>query len=283
MKIKHKIKSCDASIKYILETEDGHLFECVYMPHEEDDAIVMCLSSQIGCVNKCTHCATGKVDYVRDLSAEEICDEVGTMLEDNGNPPKLYAVLFMGMGEPFLNYENVMRGIDLFEQKYSITDEHVTISTVGIVHRIREFADLNRNIRLAVSVHATTDSQRTHIIPLNKIFGLPSILDAIDYYNTKGKRQVLMQYTLIGDVNDREIDAQRLAKLANEHNCEVRLIPFNPSPTIAFSETTEDRIEYFCKLFAETGVNYVVSRSRGIDVSGGCGQLYLKGVSDAAE
>ena len=98
MKIKHKIQSHDASIKYILETEDGYLFECVYMPHTQDNAVVMCLSCQIGCVNKCTHCATGKVDFVRDLTGEEICDEVGTMLQDNGNPDKLLAVLFYGNG-----------------------------------------------------------------------------------------------------------------------------------------------------------------------------------------
>ena len=280
MKIKHKIKSSDMSVKYILETSDHHLFECIYMPHEADDAVVMCLSSQIGCVNKCTHCATGKVDFVRDLTAEEICDEVGTMLEDNGNPDKLLAVLFMGMGEPFLNYDNVMGGIDLMEEQYHITDEHVTISTVGIIHKIKEFADLNRQIRLAVSVHATLDSERSRIIPLNKIFNLGSILEAIDYYNSKNLRQVLLQYTLIGGVNDTDIDGQRLVELAAEHNCEVRLIPFNPSPSIAFRETTDERVEYFCRIFEENHVNYVLSRSRGVDVSGGCGQLYLHGVED---
>lgn len=278
MLIKHKIKSNDDSIKYILETEDHHLFECIYMPHDADDAVVMCLSAQIGCVNKCTHCATGKVDFIRDLTAEEICDEVGTMLNDNGNPNKLLAVLFMGMGEPFLNYDNILKGIDLFEKRYGIIDENVTISTVGIIHKIKEFADLNRKIRLAVSVHATSNEMRSRIIPLNKIFDLDSILDAIDYYNKKNLRQVLLQYTLIGELNDSNEDAYRLAELAKNHNCEIRLIPFNPSPSIAFKETTEERINYFCNVFRKSGVNYVVSRSRGVDVSGGCGQLYLNGV-----
>lgn len=278
MLIKHKIKSSDDSIKYILETEDHHLFECIYMPHDVDDAVVMCLSSQIGCVNKCTHCATGKVDFVRDLTAEEISDEVGTMLNDNGNPNKLLAVLFMGMGEPFLNYDNILKGIDLFEERYGIIDENVTISTVGIIHKIKEFADLNRKIRLAVSVHASSNEMRSRIIPLNKIFNLDSILDAIDYYNKKNLRQVLLQYTLIGNLNDSDEDAYRLAELAKQHNCEIRLIPFNPSPSIAFEETTEERIDYFCSVFREKGVNYVLSRSRGVDVSGGCGQLYLNGV-----
>ena len=165
--LRPKVRSADASIKYILETDDGHMFECVYMPHEEENGVVMCLSCQIGCVNKCTHCATGKVDFVRDLTAEEICDAVGLMLADNGNPDCLLAVLFMGMGEPFLNYENVLSAIDRMEARYGIEDEHVTISTVGIVPRIREFADLGRRIRLAVSAHATLDSERSQIIPLN--------------------------------------------------------------------------------------------------------------------
>ena len=275
MKIKHKVRSNDDSIKYILETDDQLLFECIFMPHEQDDAVVMCLSCQIGCVNKCTHCATGKVDYVRDLTAEEICDEVSTMLSDNNVQNKLLAVLFMGMGEPFLNYSNVIQSIDLFEKKFNITDNNVTISTVGVVHKIREFADLKRDIRLAVSVHATTNDERSSIIPLNKIFNLDSVLDAIDYYTSKTNKKVLMQYTLIGGVNDSNEACERLVNLAKKHSCEVRIIPFNPSPSIVYNETTDERVEYFCDQLRTNGVDYVLSRSRGIDVSGGCGQLYL--------
>lgn len=277
MKIRHKVRSADASIKYILETDDGHMFECVYMPHEEENGVVMCLSCQIGCVNKCTHCATGKVDFVRDLTDEEICDEVGLMLADNGNPDCLLAVLFMGMGEPFLNYENVLSAIDRMEARYGIEDEHVTISTVGVVPRIREFADLGRRIRLAVSAHATLDSERSQIIPLNKIFSLSSILSAVDYYNSRNTRPVLLQYTLIGGVNDSDEAAARLCELAKRYRCEVRLIPFNPSPSIMFREPEPERVEYFLRMFRENGVMHVLSRSRGVDVSGGCGQLYLCG------
>lgn len=279
MKIKHKIKSSDESIKYILETADQQLFECIYMPHENDDAIVMCLSCQIGCVNKCTHCATGKVDFVRDLTASEICDEIETMMNDNGNPNKTLAVLFMGMGEPFLNFGNVLTAIDMFEEKFNIIDENVTISTVGIVPKIKEFADLNRQIRLAVSIHESLDEKRSQIIPLNKIFSLNNVLDAISYYNNKNIRSVLIQYTLIGNLNDDNDAAKRLANLAKSYNCEVRLIPFNPSPTISFNETTEERIGYFCDMLENNNIKYVLSRSRGTDVSGGCGQLYLHGVN----
>lgn len=275
MKIKHKVKSGDGAIKYILETADCLHFECIYMPHTQDNAVVLCLSCQIGCVNKCTHCATGKIDYVRDLSGEEICEEVATMLTDNHVQDKLVAVLFMGMGEPFLNYDNVLHGIDLFEEEFNITDNNVTISTVGIVHRIREFADLKRDIRLAVSLHATTDAERSSIVPMNKVFNLSSILDAIEYYVNVTHKKVLLQYTLIGGVNDSDDACSRLILLAKKMFCEVRIIPFNPSPSITFSETTEERVMYFCRQLKENGVDYVLSRSRGIDVSGGCGQLYL--------
>ena len=278
MKIKHKVRSNDNSTKYILETEDGLLFECIFMPddpHDQYFAIGMCLSCQIGCVNKCTHCATGKVDYIRDLTAEEICDEVATMLKDNKVHDQMLAVFFMGMGEPFLNYDNVLNGIDLFEKAFGIADENVTISTVGIAPRIREFADLNRKIRLAVSLHATTDAERSSIIPINKIFDFASVFSAIDYYTSKTHRKVLLQYTLIGGVNDSDKACERLVALAKKHSCEVRLIPFNPSPSINYSETTEERIAYFCTKLRDNGVYYELSRSRGIDVSGGCGQLYL--------
>ena len=144
--------------------------------------------------------------------------------------------------------------------------------------RFGEFADLNRDIRLAVSVHATENAARSAIIPLNKIFDLPSILDAMEYYNRKNSRTILLQYTLIGGVNDGDDAAEQLCALAKAYNCEVRLIPFNPSPSIVFEKPAEERVAYFCEQFEKNGVRFVLSRSRGIDVSGGCGQLYLNGV-----
>lgn len=276
--IKKKIKSIDQSIKYILETEDNHLFECIYMPHEEE-GVVMCLSSQIGCVNKCTHCATGKIDYVRDLTDREIADEVGIMLSDNHDNNEVRAVLFMGMGEPFLNYENVMKSIILMKNEFQIDEKNVTISTVGIPHKIKKFSDLNNNIRLAVSIHGVSNDIRDKIIPLNKIFNLDFILEAMQYYNNNHDRQVLLQYTLIKDLNDSNDDAEKLCALAQKYNCEIRLIPFNASPSIQFCSPDEERIEYFCKTFAMKKVNYTLSRSRGVDVSGGCGQLYLYGLN----
>lgn len=275
MEIKSKIMSVDKSIKYILATDDNKLFESIYMPHDSD-GVVLCLSSQIGCVNKCTHCATGKVDFERDLTAAEIYDSARIMLEDNDcEAGETIAILFMGMGEPFLNYENVLVAIDMFVERMGIREENVTISTVGIVKRIKDFACLKRRIRLAVSIHATNNLQRNRIIPLNKIYDLNSILDAVSFYNSMELRQVLFQYTLIGGINDRNEDAIELAKMANEYRAEVRLIPFNPSKSIAFKTTSDERIEDFCCELEKMNVDYVVSKSRGIDVSGGCGQLYL--------
>lgn len=279
MEIKSKIVSSDKSIKYKLETDDNKLFESIYMPH--DDGVVLCLSSQIGCVNKCTHCATGKVDFERDLTASEIYNSAKIMIEDNNCEEGVtVAILFMGMGEPFLNYQNVLAAIDMFCEKMGIQEENITISTVGIVKRIEDFARLKRRIRLAVSIHATNNLQRDRMIPLNKIYDLESILGAVSLYNSMKLRQVLFQYTLIGGVNDRDIDAVELAKMAHEYKAEVRLIPFNPSKSIAFETTTNERIESFCCELEKMNVDYVVSRSRGIDVSGGCGQLYLKEEGD---
>lgn len=277
MTIKHKMHSKDESIKYILETEDGHFFECIYMPHGED-GIVLCLSSQIGCVNKCNHCATGKVDYIRDLSSAEICDEVRVMLSDNEYDGSIkIAILFMGMGEPFLNFENVIDSINRMNNEFRIKDEDITISTVGIPSMIRKFSKMRRKIRLAVSLHATNDEIRNRIIPLNKIYGISEILEMIKEYNDLDLRPILLQYTLIGGVNDKNEDAEGLALIASNYNCEVRLIPFNPAPSVSFMETTDERIEAFCRVLLSNSIPYVVSRSRGIDVSGGCGQLYLYG------
>lgn len=261
-----------------MQTDDNYYFECIYMPHGTD-GVVMCLSSQIGCVNKCNHCATGKIDFIRDLYANEICDEIRIMLGDNTYDPSApIAILFMGMGEPFLNYDNVMKSIDLMNASFGINDKYITISTVGIPSKIREFTKAHREIRLAVSLHATNDEIRNKIIPLNKIYSISDIFEAIEYYNSANLRPILLQYTMIGNVNDSFADAEALSSIAQNYNCEVRLIPFNPAPSVSFNETNDDQINAFCKVLSAKGIPYVVSRSRGIDVSGGCGQLYLYGV-----
>lgn len=275
MTIKHKMYSKDELIKYILETEDGHFFECINMHHGEE-GIVLCLLLQRGCVNKCNHCAAGKVDYIRDLSSIEICDGVRIMLFYNKyDKSAKIAVLFMGLGEPFLDFENVINSINSMNTMFGIKNEDITISTVGIPSKIRRFTELGRKIRLAVSLYATND-MRNRIIPLNKIYGIRELLESIKEYSENGLRPILLQYTLIGGVNDETIDAEDFASIVSNYSCEVRLIP-SKSLSVSIKETTDDKIDAFCKVLFSLNIPYVISRSRGIDVSSGCGQLYLYG------
>lgn len=272
LKIFKKDHSTDNSIKYLLQTSDLNFIETVYIPKK--DSINFCISCQIGCVNKCNHCATGKLDFIRDLLSEEIVDQVKVIIDDLNIVNKQISILFMGMGEPFLNFLNVIDSINLFK-KMDITEENLTISTIGIVPQIYNFSNLMLNAKLALSIHAPSDYLRNKIVPLNKIFSLKEIIKAAHYYVNKTKKKIIIEYTIIDSINDQIENAIALKDLLTGLNYEIHLIPFNESPNVSFKSPSDKRIIAFNNYFINNNSSIKIKRSYAIDVFGGCGQLYF--------
>lgn len=273
LRITHKEHSIDASIKYIFQTKDGESIESVFIPQRNETKF--CISCQIGCVNKCSHCATGKIDYVRDLTSEEIISQVILMLEDNYKTRNKLHVLFMGMGEPFLNFKNVIRSIDLFEE-INISEEEITISTIGIIPKIYEYADMKRKSKLALSLHATSNEMRNRIISLNKIYSLNDLIEAAHYYVNKTNKKIIVEYTIIDGFNDSLENAIKLLEILKGLFYEVDLIPFNENLNSKFKMPSDDKITAFDNYLNKNRIECKIKRSYGTDINGGCGQLCLK-------
>ena len=265
--------SLDGSIKYIFQTKDDEYVESVFIPQEHE--IKFCISCQIGCVNKCAHCATGKMYFVRDLTSLEIASQVAEIISDRNSPKSKYHVLFMGMGEPFLNYENVLGSIDLFSKKLDIPENEATISTIGIIPKLYSFSNLHNKVKLAISVHAPTDELRTRIIPLNKIYSLNDLLLAARYYIQKTGKRIVIEYCIINAFNDSISHAARLVELIKDIYCEVDIIPFNENTDSYFETPPDEKIWNFHKCLLDSNIESRIKKSFGIDIRGGCGQLCL--------
>ena len=274
LEVVEKVKSVDGSTKYLFRLPDFEVIEAVHIPLEDETK--MCISCQVGCINKCRHCATGKdIEYKRDLTSEEIVFQVTTMAEDNNDSLDNITILFMGMGEPLFNFENMLKSLDLFSG-IGIPLERVTISTSGVIPRILEIAELRQRPKLAVSIHATTNLQRDKLIPMNKTYCLEDLLKATEDYTNLTKEEVIIQYTLIDSFNDSDEDAERLMTLTKNILCEIQVIPFNSFPSSTLNEPKPERIDFFMEYIESRGASRALKRSAGTDIYAGCGQLGCK-------
>lgn len=273
LRITNREHSVDGSVKYLLQTKDNESIESVFIPQKGETKF--CISCQIGCVNKCAHCATGKLDYIRDLTSEEIISQVITMVEDNHEIAKKLHVLFMGMGEPFLNFKNVIQSLYLFEE-INIPEEEITISTIGIIPKIYEYANMKRKSKLALSFHATTNEMRDRIIPLNKIYSLHDLIEAAHYYVNKTNNKIIIEYTIIEGFNDSLQNAIRLLEILKGLHYEVHLIPFNENSNSIFKMPSDDKVISFSDYLKKRDIECKIKRSYGTDIDGGCGQLCFK-------
>jgi len=263
----------DGTIKYVQKTNDNGLFESVFMPIEKE--YKFCISTQIGCSNKCMHCATGKSDYIRDLSAEEMFEQINEMVRVNDIDDRDMHVMFMGMGEPFFNFENVIKSIDYLKQKYSMDDHDFTVSTVGIIEKINKLTEMNRNIKLAVSIHSGIDEKRSRLLPINKLQPLESLIESIKKYNQVTNNEVIIQYTLIDGFNDSQEDMDALYEAIKDINGELQIIPLNETPQIIYKKPSEKKITFFYNGIKDLYPT-VLKRSMGDDIQAGCGQLYTE-------
>lgn len=275
------IHSDDGSIKFLLRTQDLKFIECVFMPHESGRN-TLCISTMTGCPIGCEFCASGKIGDSRKLSQAEILDQV--FIAQSKLNSKLTNLVYMGMGEPLLNYENTVKSIEMLtsENNHIFSRRKITLSTVGIPLKIRQLANIKEPVKLAISLHATTDGDRNKIIPTNKAYSLTELMNDVEYYYRKTNLPITYEYILFAGFNDSDNDAKRLAKIARRVSSKINIIPFNDitftGQTSTLKPLDEDGITLFIEMVESYGVKATLRKSFGKDISAACGQLAGKKV-----
>lgn len=265
--------SKDGTEKRLYRLPDGQLIESVLMPYD-DDRQTACISSQAGCALGCVFCATGQMGFGRHLSATEIFEQAMIFARDlAARGERLSNVVFMGMGEPFHNYDASLAAVDMLMSRLGIGARHITISTVGLVPQIRRFADEGLQVKLAVSLHKSEDSERSALMPVNRRWPIAELIDACDYYVKRTKRRITFEWAAIAGENDTAAEAQRLGKLLAGLRCHVNVIPLNPIGGYAGRPANAPDLDRFLAVLRQYGVNATVRVRRGIDIEAGCGQL----------
>ncbi|HHX09266.1 MAG TPA: 23S rRNA (adenine(2503)-C(2))-methyltransferase RlmN [Chloroflexi bacterium] len=262
------------TVKFLFEVSNHNFIETVLMKYADRNTV--CVSTQVGCPLGCVFCATGQMGFTRNLLPNEIVGQITFImrhLEDSGE--KLTNVVYMGMGEPFLNYDAVMRSIDTLTSPDMLNfgSRRITISTVGIISKIKEFTALDSQVNLAISLHAPDNELRSQLVPNNRLHPLKDLLVACREYVDKTRRRITFEYALIQDVNDSETQARQLAGLLKGMLCHVNLIALNPSKDYDFPGSERARVDAFEATLQKAGIPCSVRLRRGIEINAGCGQL----------
>jgi 23S rRNA (adenine2503-C2)-methyltransferase len=261
--------------KGLFRLYDGNEVEAVLMEHTGDRTTV-CISSQAGCAFACAFCSTGQAGFTRNLTATEIFDQARFFARELATRGRRVTnVVFMGMGEPFHNYDAVMGAVALLNdgQGFGLGHRHITISTVGLVDQIDRFADEGVQVNLAISLHAPNDEVRSSFMPVNKKFSIDELLAACERYVARSKRKVFFEYVMLAGVNDTPECANELARRMRGHLYHVNLIPYNTTPDGPFQGTDDQRIWAFAAVLDKAGVPTTVRRNMGRDIAAACGQL----------
>lgn len=276
--------SADKTIKSTFKLFDGNIIEGVLIPAPE--RMTACVSSQVGCSLTCKFCATGYMERKRNLTADEIYDQVvliNRQAEENYQLP-LSNIVYMGMGEPLLNYANVLRSVDRLcaPDGLNMAAKRITVSTAGIAKMIKKLGDDNVKFNLALSLHAANDSKRNEIMPINEQNSLTALAEALKYYFAKTKNPVTYEYIVFNNFNDELADAAELAAFCKHLPCKVNIIEYNPISFADFENAEGDKIDRFAAYLRKKGIITNVRRSRGKDIDAACGQLAVKEKSDDA-
>ncbi len=274
--------SGDSTQKFLLRLGDSQLIETVLIPAspalygERSDRRTLCVSSQVGCAYGCRFCASGLDGWKRNLSAAEI---VGQWLAvEAATGERVSNLVFMGMGEPFANFANVMRAVEILNAPWGggVGARKITVSTSGLVPRIREFADQPLQVRLAVSLHAATDAVRDRLMPVNRKHPLGELFEACAYFSERKKQRITFEYILIAGVNDSPEQARLLVGHARRLRSKINLIPYNEVPGLDWQRPSEQALETFLNILREAGIPATLRREKGHDIAAACGQLRLQ-------
>jgi 23S rRNA (adenine2503-C2)-methyltransferase len=271
-------KSKDGTVKDAFQLHDGNIVEGVLIPTTE--RMTACVSSQVGCSLTCKFCATGYMDRKRNLNADEIYDQVVLINQQalqNFNIP-LTNIVYMGMGEPLLNYANVLKSIDRItaEDGLNMSYKRITVSTAGIAKMIKKLGDDEVKFNLALSLHAANDTKRNEIMPINESNTLEALAEALKYYYEKTENEVTYEYIIFNGVNDEIQDARELLAFTKHIPCKVNIIEYNPIAMADYLNAKVDKVEAFADFLRKHGVITNVRRSRGKDIDAACGQLAIK-------
>ena len=261
----------DGTRKYLFELADGNMVESVFMRYKHGNSV--CISSQVGCRMGCRFCASTLDGLERNLSPSEMLDQIYAISRHTGE--RVSNVVVMGSGEPMDNYDNLLRFIELLtdENGLHISQRNVTVSTCGIVPKMRELADNKLQVTLAISLHAATDEKRRQLMPIANKYSLHELIEACDYYFRQTGRRISFEYSLVKGINDTDEDAGQLAALIGQLNCHVNLIPVNPVKERDYVQSERRAVEAFKNKLEKNGINVTIRREMGRDIDGACGQL----------
>ena len=274
-KIKNKQISKDGTIKWLLELNDKNLVETVYIPSETH--ATLCISSQVGCTLNCKFCHTGVQPLVKNLSTNEIINQILVAkdeLDEWKNNKKINNIVYMGMGEPFYNFENIKKSIEILknEEGLDFSNKRITVSTSGISPNIKKAAK-EIGTYLALSLHAPNDEIRNEIMPINKKYNIQDIIKNCNDYAKENGEKIFIEYVLLKDVNDSETCAKQLSKIMSQFPSKLNLIQFNPWPGVEYLPSTDEQTSKFMSIIKNNGYIVTLRKSRGKDILGACGQL----------
>lgn len=266
-----QISQLDGTRKYLFQLEDGNVIESVLMRYKHGNSV--CISSQVGCRMGCRFCASTLDGLVRGLRPAEMLDQIYQIGKDIGE--RISNVVVMGTGEPMDNFDNLLRFIELLtdENGLHISQRNLTVSTCGIVPRMRELADKKLQITLALSLHASNQEKRLSLMPVANKYDIHEVVDACRYYFDQTGRRVTFEYSLVGGVNDTDQDAEELCRLVKGMNCHINLIPVNPIKERDYVQSNAKEIAAFKNKLEKNGLAVTVRREMGRDIDGACGQL----------
>jgi 23S rRNA (adenine2503-C2)-methyltransferase len=293
--IKNKFVSSDGTVRYLVACSDGQTVETVWMPEGDEgeagdgsdagtevesagrnwDRATICVSSQVGCAVDCQFCLTALLGIKRNLTAGEIVGQVCAVLNDQKvSPPNdRVNLVFMGMGEPFLNYDNFMKAVRLLVEGVGIPESRMTVSTAGIAPRIHDFGGETVRPKLAISLNASNDELRSQLMPINRKWNLERLISAARDFPLRNREKLTFEYVLLDGVNDSATNARELVELIRGLRAKVNLIALNPGPGIAFETPAQERVLQFQAILIAAGVPAFVRRPRGRDIFAACGQL----------
>ncbi|MDX9796687.1 MAG: 23S rRNA (adenine(2503)-C(2))-methyltransferase RlmN [Arcobacteraceae bacterium] len=296
LKILKKETSKDGSIKYLFQLEDGHTIETVLLLMkkkktneegvvEKSEKYTVCISTQVGCKVGCSFCLTAKGGFIRNLTVGEIIEQIVQLKKDNEIAEnKALNIVYMGMGEPLDNYDNLIKAIKIFSELdgLAIAPRRQTISTSGISTKIEKLGAEDLGIQLAISLHAVDDELRSELIPMNKAYNISSIIEAVKNFPIDARKKVMFEYLVIKDKNDDIASAAKLIKLLNGINAKVNLIYFNPYPGTSYQRPTRENMIKFQEYLLSKGLICTIRESKGLDISAACGQLKEKDANGIA-
>ena len=279
--ILRKQESSDGTKKYLFDVLDSNAIETVLMQYHHGKTI--CVSSQIGCKMGCKFCASTGIQFVRSLTAGEIVEQILAVEQDIKD--KISNVVFMGIGEPFDNYDNVMKAIKIINNQkgLNIGARHISVSTSGLVPKIYDFANEDLQCTLSISLHATNDEKRSSMMPVNKTYSIEELMKACRYYIDKTNKRISFEYALAKDNNDNLDDAKELVKLLKGMLCHVNLIPINKIENGSYTKSTNENIIKFRDYLNDNGIVATIRRELGSDIDAACGQLRRKNLKNQEE